>query len=48
MTNNLRNWIHFIQVRDDEHAQKEVREIATEIKKVLKEYFPIVSVALGW
>lgn len=48
MTNNLRNWIHFIQVRDDEHAQKEVREIAIEIKKVLKEHFPIVSVALGW
>ena len=48
MTNNLRNWIHFIQVRDDEHAQKEVREIAIEIKKVLKEYFPIVAKALGW
>lgn len=48
MTNNLRNWIHFIQVRDDEHAQKEVRDIAVEIKKVLKEHFPIVSVALGW
>lgn len=48
MTNNLRNWIHFLQVRDDEHAQKEVRDIAIEIKKVLKDYFPIVSVALGW
>lgn len=48
MTNNLRNWIHFVQVRDDEHAQKEVREIAIEIKKVLKEYFPIVAKALGW
>lgn len=48
MTNNLRNWIHFVQVRDDEHAQKEVREIAIEIKKALKEYFPIVAKALGW
>lgn len=48
MTNNLRNWIHFVQVRDDEHAQKEVREIAIEIKKVLKEHFPIVAKALGW
>ena len=48
MTNNLRNWIHFLHVRDDDHAQKEVREIAIEIKKVLKEYFPIVAKALGW
>lgn len=48
MTNNLRNWIHFLQVRDDDHAQKEVRDIAIEIKKVLKEYFPIVSKALEW
>lgn len=48
MTNNLRNWIHFLQVRDDDHAQKEVRDIAIEIKNVLKGYFPIVSKALEW
>jgi len=48
MTNNLRNWIHFIQVREDGHAQKEVRLIATEIKHYLKTYFPNVSKALNW
>ncbi len=48
MTNNLRNWIHFVEVREDEHAQKEIQLIATEIKNVLKGEFPIVASALDW
>jgi len=48
MTNNLRNWIHFIEVREDEHAQKEIRELATEIKTQLKYKFPIIAKALNW
>ena len=48
MTNNLRNWIHFVEVRDDSHAQKEVVLIAREIKEQLKEQFPNISKALNW
>ena len=48
MTNNLRNWIHFVEVRDDSHAQKEVVLIAKEIKEQLKEQFPNIAKALNW
>lgn len=48
MTNNLRNWIHFVEIRDEDHAQKEIRLIAKEIKKQLKEFFPITAKALKW
>lgn len=48
MTNNLRNWIHFVGAREDEHAQKEVRLITREVKNLLKSHFPIVASALGW
>lgn len=48
MTNNLRNWIHFVGAREDEYAQKEVRLIAREVKNLLKSHFPIVASALDW
>ena len=38
MTGNLRSWIHFLQIREDEHAQKEIRKIAKEIKSQLIPY----------
>lgn len=44
----LRSWIHFLDVRDDEHAQLEIQEIAKEIKKILIELFPNVGEALEW
>lgn len=46
MTGNLRNWIHFIGLRDHIHAQKEARTIAKEVKNILLLYFPISSTAL--
>lgn len=46
MTGTIRSWIHFIQIRDDEHAQKEIRDIAQKVKDIFKEQFPIVSEAL--
>lgn len=46
MTGTIRSWIHFIQIRDDEHAQKEIRDIAQKVKEIFKEQFPIVSEAL--
>lgn len=39
-TGNLRNWIHFIKLRSDSHAQGEVRELAEQIKNILIEKFP--------
>ncbi len=46
MTGPVRSWIHFLAVRDDSHAQKEIQLIAREIKKILNKELPIISEAL--
>lgn len=48
MTGTVRSWIHFLAIRDDEHAQKEIREIAKEIKSIMVEELPLISNALEW
>ncbi len=48
MTGSVRSWIHFLEIRDDGHAQKEVQLIAKEIKKLFIRELPIISVALGY
>lgn len=48
MTGSVRSWIHFIEIRDDEHAQKEIQELAKEIKAIFCEELPLISKALGW
>jgi thymidylate synthase (FAD) len=48
MTGSIRSWIHFLELRDDEHAQKEIQLIAKEIKKHFKEQFPVISGALKY
>jgi len=48
MTGSIRSWIHFLELRDDEHAQKEIQLIAQEIKNHFREQFPIISGALGY
>ena len=48
MTGSIRSWIHFLQIRDDIHAQKEIRLIAQSIKKQLIKELPIISKALEW
>lgn len=48
MTGNVRSWIHFLELRDDDHAQKEVRLIAQEIKKLFVEHFPHIAKALEY
>jgi thymidylate synthase (FAD) len=48
MTGSVRSWIHFIDLRDDGHAQKEAQEVAREIKKILIKELPIISKARGW
>ena len=48
MTGSIRSWIHFLELRDDEHAQKEIQLIAKEIKKHLKTNLPVISEALNF
>ena len=48
MKNNIRNWIHYIDLRTKEDTQKEHREIANEIKLIFMKYFPNISTALEW
>ena len=48
MTGSIRSWIHFLNIRDDEHAQKEIRLIAKEIKSSLVKELPIISESLNW
>ena len=48
MTGSVRSWIHFLSIRDDTHAQKEIQLIAKDIKRQLVDNLPIVSRALGW
>jgi len=42
MTGNLRSWVHFLAIRDDEHAQKEAQLIAQAIKAILHEEVPLM------
>ena len=48
MTGNIRSWIHFLDLRDEEHSQLEIQLIAREIKKIFKEQLPIISAALEY
>ncbi len=42
MTGTIRSWIHYLQIRCDEHVQKEHREIAEAIRLILSMEFPTV------
>lgn len=48
MTGSVRSWIHFLELRDDPHAQKEIQLIAKEIKSIFKEQLPIISNSLNY
>ena len=42
-TVNLNNLLHFLELRDSEHAQWEIREYAKAIKKLIKPIIPNVA-----
>tara|TARA_Y100000004_G_scaffold192308_1_gene252625 strand:- start:559 stop:1269 length:711 start_codon:yes stop_codon:yes gene_type:complete len=48
MTGNLRNWIHYIQLRSANGTQKEHQEIALAAKQHFICQFPTISEALEW
>ena len=48
MTGNIRQWIHYIELRTEKGTQKEHRIVAEECKKVFIKQFPKITKALGW
>lgn len=46
MKGSIRSWIHYLQIRCDEHTQLEHREIALEISDIFKTNFPNIFKAL--
>lgn len=48
VTMNVRSVIHWLDLRDDEHAQKEIQEIAWEVKNIFKEQCPEIAAARGY
>lgn len=48
MTGSVRSWIHFLDIRDDVHAQLEVQLIAKEMKKLFIQELPIISKAKNY
>ena len=48
MTGNVRQWLHYIQLRSANGTQKEHMQIALDAKEVFIKELPIVAKALGW
>lgn len=46
MSGNLRAWSHFLSLRLDAHAQKEVRDVAEMVESILMPLFPVSMEAL--
>lgn len=46
MKGSIRSWIHYLQIRCDEHTQLEHREIANAIREIFNENFPNIAKAL--
>lgn len=46
MSGNLRNWAHFLKLRLDPHAQKEIRDVAEMARDLLTPLWPISMGAL--
>ena len=48
MTGNIRNWIHYIELRSENGTQKEHADIALAVKEIFKQQFPAIAEALEW
>ena len=46
MKGSIRSWIHYLQIRTDEHTQLEHKEIALEIAVIFGDNFPNILEAL--
>lgn len=47
LNGSIRSWIHYMEQRCDAHAQLEHRQVATEVRKLFLENFPMTSKALN-
>ncbi|MBP6566054.1 MAG: FAD-dependent thymidylate synthase [Saprospiraceae bacterium] len=47
LNGSVRSWIHYMEQRTSQHAQKEHRDVAVLIEAIFKEQFPMTSKALG-
>jgi thymidylate synthase (FAD) len=47
MKGSIRSWIHYLQIRMDEHTQLEHREIAFAVRDIFALNFPNISKGLG-
>jgi len=47
MKGSIRSWIHYLQIRCDEHTQLEHRQIALSILNIFKQNFPNIGKALN-
>ena len=47
MKGSIRSWIHYLQIRCDEHTQKEHRLLSQEILSIFKEKFPNIAINLN-
>jgi thymidylate synthase (FAD) len=46
MTGSVRSWIHFLDIRDDVHAQLEIQSVAKATKAIFAEQLPTIGGAL--
>lgn len=47
MAGSLRSWIHYFDLRCDEHTQLEHRDIANAIRNIFNVKFPTIAEALA-
>jgi len=47
LNGSVRSWIHYMEQRCSQHAQKEHRDVAKLIEDIFKEQFPMTSKALN-
>lgn len=43
MKGSVRSWIHYLGIRDNEHAQKEHQQVAKGIREIFCKQFPVIS-----
>jgi thymidylate synthase (FAD) len=48
MNGFIRSWIHYLNVRNEPHAQYDHQLIARRIQAILAEQMPIIAEAAGW
>lgn len=48
MHGTIRDWIHYIELREKNGTQKEHADIAKECQKIFREHLPTISKALEW